>query len=88
MKKPITNTSRDETITAEELERDNKPFIRSETMTLVQLKDHLQNLCYEGHSENPVYIIYKDEKYPVTELDAVTKITNDNENTEILISIA
>ena len=58
-----------------------------ETMKLVDLKDHLQTLCYEGHSENPVYIVCKDKKYPITELDAVTKITNDNENTEILISI-
>jgi len=58
-----------------------------EIMKLVELKDHLQSLCYEGHSEDPVYIIFKGKRYPVKELDAITKIIKNNESHEILISI-
>lgn len=56
-------------------------------MKLVELKDHLQSLCYEGHSEDPVYIIFKDTKHCINELDAITKILKDKESHEILISI-
>lgn len=55
-----------------------------ETITLVELKDHLQNFCHEGHSEDSVYIVHENKMYPITELDAVIK---DNEFHKILISI-